>query len=93
MFLKQLRDEGVTVASAGGHPLPYDYPERTMSDWREFPPGTRSSMANDLAQGRPIELSWLSGRMHALGNELGVPTPAHTAVYRALHLYADGTES
>jgi 2-dehydropantoate 2-reductase len=90
MFLEQLRDEGVAVASAAGHPLPHDYPERTMSYWRKFPPETRSSMANDLAQGRPIELSWLSGRMHALGNELGVPTPAHTAVYRALHLYADG---
>jgi 2-dehydropantoate 2-reductase len=89
-FLEQLRDEGVAVASSAGHPLPHDYPERTMSYWRKFPPETRSSMANDLAQGRPIELSWLSGRMHALGKELGVATPAHTAVYRALHLYADG---
>ena len=80
------------MASAAGHPMPEDYPERTMSYWRKFPPETRSSMANDLAQGLPIELSWLSGRMHALGNELGVPTPAHTAVYRALHLYADGAE-
>jgi 2-dehydropantoate 2-reductase len=49
-------------------------------------------MAYDLAQGRPIELPWLSGRMHALGDELGVPTPAHTAVYRALHLYAGGVK-
>jgi 2-dehydropantoate 2-reductase len=92
MLLEQLRDEGVAVASAAGHPMPDDYPERILSYWRKFPPETRSSMANDLAQGRPIELSWLSGRMHALGNELGVPTPAHTAVYRALHLYADGAE-
>ena len=92
IFLKQLRDEGLAVASAAGHPMPEDYPERTELYWRKFPPETRSSMANDLAQGRPIELSWLSGRMHALGNELGVPTPAHTAVYRALHLYADGAE-
>jgi 2-dehydropantoate 2-reductase len=90
MFLEQLRDEGVAVASAAGHPMPDDYSERTMSYWQKFPPETRSSMANDLAQGKPIELLWLSGRVHALGNELGVPTPAHTAVYRALHLYASG---
>jgi 2-dehydropantoate 2-reductase len=29
--------------------------------------------------------------MHTLGKELGVPTPAHTAVYRALHLHAAGS--
>ena len=92
LFLEQLRDEGVAVASAAGHPMPSDYQERMVSYWGKFPPETRSSMANDLAQGRPIELSWLSGRMHTLGNELGVPTPAHTAVYRALHLYANGAE-
>lgn len=90
MFLEQLRDEGAAVASAAQHPLPHDYPERTMSLWRSFPPETRSSMANDLAQGRPLELTWLSGRVQALGSELGVPTPGHTAVYRALHLYAGG---
>jgi 2-dehydropantoate 2-reductase len=92
IFLEQLRDEGVAVASAAGRPMPHDYPERTMSYWGSFPPEMRSSMANELAQGRPIELSWLPGRMHALGNELGVPTPAHSAVYRALHLYADGVK-
>ena len=48
-------------------------------------------MANDLARGKPIELAWLAGRVHALGKELGVSTPAHTAVYRALHLYAVGS--
>jgi 2-dehydropantoate 2-reductase len=92
IFLEQLRDEGVAVASAAGHPMSHDYSERIMSYWQSFPPDTRSSMANDLGQGRPIELSWLSGRMHALGSELGVPTPAHTAVYRALHLYVDGAD-
>jgi 2-dehydropantoate 2-reductase len=28
--------------------------------------------------------------MHELGIKLGVPTPGHTAVYRALHLHAPG---
>ena len=70
--------------------MPEGYAERVISLWRTLPPETRSSMANDLARGKPIELAWLSGRMHTLGNERGVPTPAHTAVYRALHLHAAG---
>jgi len=92
IFLEQLRDEGMAVATAVGRPMPDGYKEFAISLWRKLPPETRSSMANDLARGKPIELSWLSGRMQVLGNELGVPTPAHTAVYRALHLYADGAE-
>jgi 2-dehydropantoate 2-reductase len=49
-------------------------------------------MANDLERGKPIEVAWLSGRMHQLGMQLGVVTPGHTAVFRALHLHAPGTQ-
>ena len=58
------------------------------------PTETRSSMANDLARGKPIPNSHgCRDACTMLGNmKLGVPTPAHTAVYRALHLYADGAE-
>ncbi|EPE99841.1 ketopantoate reductase family protein [Rhizobium grahamii] len=90
-FLGQLRDEGMAVAKAAGHPMQDGYEAYAASVWQNLPPDTRSSMANDLLNGKPLELAWLSGRMHALGNELGVPTPSHTAVYRALHLYAKGT--
>ncbi|TIX08007.1 MAG: 2-dehydropantoate 2-reductase, partial [Mesorhizobium sp.] len=53
-------------------------------------PHVKSSMANDLERGKPIEVAWLSGRMHQLGIEFGIATPGHTAVFRALHLYAAG---
>jgi 2-dehydropantoate 2-reductase len=92
VFLEQLRDEGVAVARAAGRPLPPDFAARTMNYWLKFPPETRSSMAHDVEQGRRFELAWLSGRIHALGMEHGVSTPAHTAVYRALHLHADGSK-
>jgi 2-dehydropantoate 2-reductase len=58
--------------------------------YRGFPPAQRSSMATDLEHGRRLELEWVSGRMHALGLKHGVPTPAHTAAYRALILHAGG---
>ena len=88
VFIEQLRDEGFAVAAASGHPVPEERRPRMMALWESLPPETRSSMANDLARGKPLELEWLSGRMHALGTDLGVPTPAQTAVYRALHLHA-----
>ena len=89
-FMEQLRDEGMAVASSAGHPMPEGHKDDVAALWRKFPPQTRSSMADDLARGKPLELKWLSGRVHVLGEELGVPTPAHTAVYRALHLHAGG---
>ena len=92
IFIEQLRDEGMAVASAAGHPVPDGFEENVISLWQSFPPETQSSMSEDLARGKPLELAWLSGRMHVLGNELGVPTPAHSAVFRALHLYAKGIE-
>ena len=91
IFLEQLRDEGMAVAAAAGHAVAEGYENQVIALWKSLPAETQSSMAIDLGRGKPIEISWLSGRIHALGNELGVMTPAHTAVYRALHLHAAGT--
>jgi 2-dehydropantoate 2-reductase len=92
-FIEQLRDEGVSVALAAGYPLPEDFAPRTREIWARLAPETRSSMAIDLDRGKPIEVAWLSGRMHELGARYGVPTPGHSAVYRALRLHALGNRS
>ena len=92
IFLEQLRDEGMAVAAAAGHAMAEEYEKQVISLWKTFPAGTQSSMAIDLGKGKPIEIAWLSGRIHMLGNELVVMTPAHSAVYRALHLHAAGTQ-
>ena len=89
-FLRQLVSEGVAVAKAAGPTLADDYFDATMAKFAGLPPNFRASMAEDLERGRPLELEWLSGRMHGLGLQCGVPTPAHSAVYRALVLYANG---
>jgi 2-dehydropantoate 2-reductase len=91
IFLEQLRDEGMAVAAAAGHPMAEGYEKQAISLWKSLPAETQSSMAFDLGKGKPIEIAWLSGRIHALGKELGVMTPAHTAVYLALNLHAAGT--
>ncbi|WP_341487419.1 2-dehydropantoate 2-reductase [Pararhizobium sp. A13] len=89
-FMEQLRDEGMAIAAAEGHPMPDGFGDEITDLYLRLPPETQASMAHDLAQGKRLELEWLSGRLHALGLEHGVPTPAHTAVYRALHPHAGG---
>ncbi len=89
-FLRQLLDEAVAVASAAGVPLSGGLAERAMESFATLPATVRASMAEDLLRGRRLELNWASGRIHALGQQLGVATPAHSAAYRALALYIDG---
>jgi len=87
-FLQQLLDESVAVAKAHGISVRTGMADEYMATLRAAPPSFRSSMSEDLERGKPLELPWLSGRMHQLGLQLGVPTPAHTAVYRGLVLKA-----
>jgi len=67
-----------------------DLADEIMAKLAAMPYAFRSSMSEDLERGKPLELRWLSGRVHALGLEYGVPTPGHSAVYRALVLYENG---
>jgi 2-dehydropantoate 2-reductase len=90
IFQKQLMEEVVAVSRAVGKPLRAEVPDEIMAKVAAMPPSFRASMAEDLERGKPLELQWLSGRVHGLGQQYGVPTPAHTAVYRALILYENG---
>jgi 2-dehydropantoate 2-reductase len=49
-----------------------------------------ASMAVDLLRGNRLEVSWLAGKVVALGREHGIPTPANAAVLAALKPYANG---
>ena len=87
---RQLVEEAVAVAEAVGVPLRDGMVDEVMAKLAGMPASFRSSMSEDLARGKPLELNWLSGRVHALGQEQGVPTPAHSTAWRALLLYVDG---
>ena len=91
-FLQQLISESVAVATAHGENVRTGMADEYMKTLRAAPPSFRSSMSEDLERGKALELPWLSGRMHELGLQLGVPTPAHTAVYRGLVLKAGGSQ-
>ena len=92
VFQRQLIEEAIAVAQAKGVALPAGLVDEVLRRFASFPPSFRSSMSEDLERGNRLELRWLSGRVHGLGVELGVPTPAHTAVYRGLVLYEGGRE-
>jgi 2-dehydropantoate 2-reductase len=91
-FLQQLITESVAVANASGQTVRTGMAEEYMKTLMAAPPSFRSSMSEDLERGKALELPWLSGRVHQLGVQLGVPTPAHTAVYRGLVLKAQGLQ-
>lgn len=77
-------DEVIAVARARGIELPDDIKAGLLAFLDNLDPTWKTSMCNDLEAGKPIEVESLSGTMHRLGEELGVPTPIHTTAYRAL---------
>jgi 2-dehydropantoate 2-reductase len=87
---QQLINECVAVGRAAGKVVRDDLGADIMGKLTGMPYSFRSSMSEDLERGKPLELQWLSGRVHSLGLQYGVPTPAHSTVYRALVLYEHG---
>ena len=87
---RQLIDECVAVGRAAGHAIRDRLADEVMTKLASMPGSFRSSMSEDLERGKPLELQWLSGRVHGLGLQHRVATPAHSMVYRALVLYENG---
>ena len=87
---RQLIDEGVALGRAVGKVTRTDLADEIMAKLEGMPYAFRSSMSEDLERGKPLELRWLSGRVHSLAQQYGVPTPGHSAVYRGLVLYERG---
>jgi 2-dehydropantoate 2-reductase len=83
--------EVVAVGKAKGIPLPDNAAERNMAFLKGAPPTMMASMAHDLIRGNRIELPWLSGKLVAMGRELGVPTPTHAVLHGILKPYVGGT--
>ena len=91
-FLRALMDEAFAVGKAKGVTLDAAYLDDRMSFVAsKIEPGMRASMAHDLARGNRLELDWLSGKVRALGRELGIPTPASDTVYTVLKLHRMGS--
>jgi 2-dehydropantoate 2-reductase len=89
-FLRMLIEETIDIARARGIALPEDFAEERMAWFDGLPPVFKASMLEDLERGRRLELPWLSSRIHGLGKELGIATPANSAVHYGLILHQEG---
>ena len=82
--------EIVAVGRARGVSLPADAAERCLAGTKGMPADMMASMAHDLIRGNRIELPWLTGKVVALGRDLGVPTPTHAALNAVLKPFTMG---
>jgi len=89
-LFRTIVEEVAALARASGVDLASDAVEQTVKFAETIPPGNRASIAQDVLQGRRLELEALHGHAARLGERLGVPTPAIFAVYAALAPHAAG---
>ena len=89
-LFRQIVEEVAAVARGAGVDLAGDAVEQIMKFAETIPAGNRASLAQDLLQGRRLELEALHGHAARLGERLDVPTPAIFAVYAALAPHAAG---
>ena len=90
-FFLALTQEAFAVGKAKGVALAYGFVDECMNFvTNKVEPSRKGSMAYDLEQGKRLELDWLTGKVRALGQTLGIPTPASDAVYTVLKLHRLG---
>ncbi len=83
--------ETAAVAGARGISLPDDLEDQILDTLDTvIAADAKASQLVDLERGKPLELEWLSGAIHRFGEESGVATPVHSAVYAALKPFAGG---
>ena len=84
-LLEIAMQEALAVARVLDVPLPRNIEAATRSTLKNvFAFGGKASLLTDLERGNRLELEWLSGAIHRMGEQTGVSTPLHTAVYREL---------
>ncbi len=92
-FYRKLMSECLAVGQKSGAKVPDSWVDDRMTFSDNAPSGMKASMLHDLEAGNRLELDWLTGKIVALGKELGVPTPASDAVYAAVKLHRMGKQS
>lgn len=76
--------EVASVGRARGVAIPADAVEQAMTALDALPADAVASLQRDLLNGRRSELDDWTGAVVRLGQDCGVPTPIHRAIYAAL---------
>ena len=92
-LLEIAMQEALAVARALDVPLPKGIEAQTRTTLGNvFAHGGKASLLTDLERGHPLELEWLSGAIHRMGEQTAAPTPLHTAIYSELLPHASGAD-
>jgi 2-dehydropantoate 2-reductase len=83
LYIEAVR-EAETLARAQDIHLDPGILEKTVALTESFKPNTTSSMQRDVGAGNRFELEAFSGTIVRLGEQLGIPTPVHSAIYALL---------
>jgi 2-dehydropantoate 2-reductase len=86
-FFEKALHEAAQVARGEGVRLPESFEQQQMTALDSLPGAMTSSMAQDLARARRLELPWLSGAVVRRAKKRGLATPAHEAIEAALVLH------
>jgi 2-dehydropantoate 2-reductase len=90
--LRRAMEETRLVAAARGVALPADYVEQTLQFIDGLVPAMKSSMLNDLENGRRLEAPWLCGAVARMAAECGIDAPVNATIYAALKPYVGGRD-
>ena len=82
--------EAMGVAHAKGITFPPNAFSQMVRHISGMPPQAKSSMLEDLENGRRLELPWLNTTLSRIGDDLGVPTPIHRFIATALKPFVNG---
>ncbi len=89
LFLDAM-NEADLVGRAVVPELPLGNVEQSWKFLGSLPRTMHASMLDDLNNGKPIEVNYLSGDVVRLGKLYGVPTPIHNVLNAALQPYLNG---
>lgn len=82
--------EAAAVARALGVAVSPDLEAATIATIAGKSAQLKPSLLVDLERGRRLEVDWISGAIHRLGAQHGVPTPVQSCVFAALRPFSDG---
>jgi 2-dehydropantoate 2-reductase len=92
-LLLELMTEVTTLGQRLGVHLDSALPTDRLQFCDGLPHDMTSSMANDLAHGRRLELDWLSGYVASTAARLELPAPANRVLTAALSPFVNGRAS
>ena len=78
--------EAAPVASAEGVPISDDEALRLWRAMAELTAANRSSMLQDVRNGRPTEIDWINGEVVRRGRRHNVPTPVNEALLKLVEV-------